>query len=143
MIYLTSIVDGFNIALGTPISNIATFVVLCIVIRIPPYYTQDSVQPKTADELNFDARVIFSCLIIAHLSTAIFKLLLRKSDSCKNKVVSLVSIFMAVWAVLVCIISADWTFPRAPSTPALLLWENEKQYQFEVWLWVEVMLICG
>merc|ERR1712038_516804 len=42
---------------------------------------------------------------------------------------------------LVCVISSDWSFTRAPSTPGLLLWENEKQYQFEIWLWVEMSLI--
>ena len=62
-------------------------------------------------------------------------------EKLRVKIVSLVSIFMAVWAVLVCVISKDWSFPRAPSTPALKLWENKEQYQFEIWLWDEMTLI--
>ena len=127
MKYFRSIVDGFNIIIGTPVTNIATFAVLCFVIRTPPYYTEDSPQPQTAEELNINARSLFACLIIAHFFTAIFRLLLR-SNRFKNNVVSLVSIFMAVWSVLVCLISSEWSFTRAPSTPALKIWENEKQY---------------
>ena len=119
----TSIVDGFNVVLGSPVTNFAAFAVLCFVIQQPPYYNEDSPEPKTAEELNEDARAIFICLIIAHFFTGIFRLLLR-TNRCKNNVVSLVSIFMAVWAVLICIISNDWAFPRAVTTPALLLWEN-------------------
>ena len=39
MKYFGSNVDGFNIVIGTPVTNIATFAVLCFVIRTPPYYT--------------------------------------------------------------------------------------------------------
>ena len=42
MKYFRSIVDGFNIMMGTPITNIACFAVLCFVIRTPPYYTKDT-----------------------------------------------------------------------------------------------------
>ena len=136
----TSIVDGFNIVVGTPLTNIAALIVLCCVIQKPPYYEKDSPEPKTADELNENARAIFACLIIAHFFTAIFRILLR-SKRFRNYVVSLVSIFMGVWAVLVCVISNDWMNVRAVTTPALLLWENEKQYQFEIWLWLEGVII--
>ena len=47
MKYLRSIVDGFNIVIGTPVTNIAAFFVLCIVIRTPPHYTKDT--NKSAD----------------------------------------------------------------------------------------------
>ena len=139
MKYLRSIVDGFNIVIGTPVTNIAAFFVLCIVIRKPPHYTKDS--NKSADQLNYDARLIFSILIIAHFFTAIFMLLLR-SQRFRNNVVSLVSIFMALWSVILCNISGGWSFPRrTTTTPRQDLWENEKQYQFEIWLFYENVLI--
>ena len=140
---LCSIVDGFNVLLGTPTTNIACLVALLFVIRKPPYYTKDSPQPKTADELNHEARILFSFLIIGHFFTAIFRSL-QRSNRFKKYVVSSVSIFMAVWGVLDAAIAMNWSFPRAPNSPYLRsigLWQNDKQFQFEIWMWLEMGIL--
>lgn len=125
---LSSVVDGFNVLLGTPTINFACLITLLLVIRKPPFYTVGDPQPKSADELNHEARMIFSFLIISHFFTAIFKVLL-KSSKFKKYVVSFVSLFMAVWGVLDAAIAMNWSFPRAPNEEYLKtegIWANDK-----------------
>ena len=105
--------------MGTPAINLACFITLIAVVRRPPTYTEGDPQPKTADELNHEARVISSFLVIAHFFTSIFRMM-QSNMSLKKYVVSFVSLGMAVWGVINAAIATNWSFPRAPNSTYLI-----------------------
>lgn len=59
MIQIQSVVDGFNIILGTWITQLALFLTMCSSVRIPDYEDPDLVS---------SAKFTFSMLLISHLA---------------------------------------------------------------------------
>ena len=49
MKFLSSVVEGFTVLLGTPVIHFACFVTLLLVIRKPPEYKEGYTQGKDAD----------------------------------------------------------------------------------------------
>jgi len=66
MLELRSVVDGFNVILGSWIVHVAAFLTLVLVIRVPPDYGEDN--PKTQN-----AKVIFASLVVMHFCLGAIK----------------------------------------------------------------------
>ena len=105
--------------MGTPSINLACFITLVAVVRLPPFYKEGDPQPKTADELNFEARLMFICLIIMHCITSMYRYF-QLNGSLKEYLASLNGLFMTAWALIVAAIAFNWSYPRAPNNAYLI-----------------------
>ena len=65
MIKLKSVAAGFNVILGSYLTQLAAFLTLLLVIRKPPSYDDEERDSK--------AKWLFSFLVIYHLALTVFK----------------------------------------------------------------------
>ena len=65
MIKLKSVADGFNVILGSYLTQLAALLTMLLVIRKPPTYEDEERDQK--------AKILFSFLVIYHFILGIFK----------------------------------------------------------------------
>lgn len=99
MIQLKSIVDGFNVILGSWIVHLAAFLTLVFVIQSSPDY-EDAIRTQ-------EAKYLFYGLIIFHLTLAIIKYVsLFVNDFFWDKTALLTMIVVA----LACYLCQNWVY---------------------------------
>jgi len=129
MLQIRSVVDGFNVILGSWIVHLAAFLTMILAIRVPPTYEDNPERTK-------HGKIIFANFVILHLSLAVVKYLsLFSSPYFKDKM----TIFI-MWVVFTtCSLCQNWVFVNGRDTSALTV----DQIKFERWLWIELMFVLS
>ena len=100
MIELISVVDGFNVILGSWIVHIAAFLTLILSIRGAPNYEDDPDKSK-------QATIVFTALVLLHLLLGVAKYLsLYKSTYFNNKM----TFFIMLMVFMTCNLCQNWVF---------------------------------
>ena len=133
MIKLKSVAAGFNVVLGSYLTQLAAFFTMLLVIRKPPSYEDEDRDVK--------AKVVFSFLVIYHLALAVFKYCLTWLH---EGLWNMMPFIMFVVVIIVTILQQNWIYDEE------LINAEEKsleQSRFEMWLFIEMLIIgayiCG
>ena len=125
--------DGFNVILGSYLTQLAAFLTMVLVIRTPPEYeTPDS-------DRTFRAKIIFSFLVLLHLTLAIFKYVIIWVTA---RLWEKMPYFMFTVVLTAALIQQNWIFD---SEGFFHDWDSKtpEQKKFEAWLALELIIIGG
>ena len=102
---LSSVVDSFNILLGTPATNVSLFIVW-VALWGPPTYNEENAEMMqghmSADELNKAANLSYWSLLILHFLTACFQFTLLSRKMSMTKFPALLLPLLVCWVLIIC-----------------------------------------
>ena len=130
MIELISVVDGFNVILGSWVVHLAAFLtlILCFAGRLPKY---EGDPDKTKQ-----ATIMYALLVFLHLVLAVVKFIsLYRNTYFNNKM----TIFIMIMVFMTCELCQNWVFDRGEDINTL----TKDQIKFERWLWIELQFIIS
>ena len=130
MIELISVVDWFNVILGSWVVHLAAFLtlILCFAGRLPKY--------EGDPDRTKQATIMYTLLVFLHLVLAVVKFIsLYHHTYFNNKM----TIFIMIMVFMTCELCQNWVFDRGEDINTL----TEDQIKFERWLWIELQFIIS
>ena len=133
MIKLKSVAAGFNVILGSYLTQLAAFLTLLLVIRKPPSYDDEERDSK--------AKWLFSFLVIYHLALAVFKYCITwLTEGLWN----MMPFIMFGVVIMVTQLQQNWIYNEERINDED---KDTEQIRFEMWLFIELLMIgayiCG